>query len=104
MGQAKRRHYHIPHVRRILVACNTGKSGTWRPSVGGKQQCITDSQLREVSLGFGLVDDFAAETAVHVVPGHTIILHFRPFLLVEVETMGLSGNGFEQGRASAASR
>jgi hypothetical protein len=102
MGQAKHRHYHIPHMHGILVACNTGKAVTRRSSVSGKQQCITDSQLREMSLGFGLVDDFAAETAMHVVPGYAIILHFRTFILVQIEAMGLSCDGFEEGRASAA--
>lgn len=66
--------------------------------MGCKGQRLTSSKIGKMNFSFSLVDDLAAKTAMHFVPGNALILYVSS--IIKPETVRLAGYCFQKRRAS----
>jgi hypothetical protein len=59
-----------------------------------KGKRLTSSKVGKMDLSFSLVNNFAAETAMHFIPGDALILYVSS--IIKPETVSLAGYGFQK--------
>ena len=93
-------HDDIAHVLSVLLAGDARHAIPGSASECSEPESVPDSKLGKMDVGLGVVNDFAAEVVVHHVRRDALILDVG--VPVDKEAVRLAGDGFQEGRTTAA--